>query len=99
MSTEQETIAAIRMQVAVGDLAAKDAAKRFEISVGELVLEARPQLTADGFRGWIRRNFGMSQKQADRYMDMAFKARRDVSTKSTETVEELDTEHPDKLEH
>ncbi len=44
-------------------------------NVGQMLFEARSQLTHGEFIGWIRRNFKMSERVANKYMDMAVQAR------------------------
>jgi hypothetical protein len=62
-------------------------------SVGEMLLEARCQLTHKEFRDWIGRNFKMSMRQAEDCIDQAYAARRKpnggVMSKTTKTTSDL----------
>ncbi len=44
--------------------------------LGELLLEARCQLTHKEFCGWIKREFKMSPERAEQFIDIAYRARR-----------------------
>lgn len=66
----------IRGHIKQGDLARKGVLDRTEPNIGEMLLEARGQMTAKEFQKWIERNFRMTLKQADYYMDAAYAARR-----------------------
>jgi hypothetical protein len=44
--------------------------------LGELLLEARCQMTHKEFCGWIKSEFKMSPEQAEQFIDIAYRARR-----------------------
>jgi hypothetical protein len=54
---------------------AKEAAKPYYASVGEALIQRRELRTHKEFRRWIKRQFGMSLKKAEYYMDIAYKVR------------------------
>jgi hypothetical protein len=55
--------------------------RKHTVAVGELLFEARCQLTHKEFRDWIKRHFRMSLERAEEYMDAAYRARRSGTNK------------------
>jgi hypothetical protein len=51
--------------------------RRHSINVGEYLIEARCQMAHGEFMAWIKRNLKMNPKVAERYMDIAYRARRE----------------------
>lgn len=58
----------IHEQYASMKAAAEDAAKPYYERLGELLLEAKAQLTSTEFADWVRRNFEFGRGAADEYM-------------------------------
>jgi hypothetical protein len=69
----------IQSLIITGDAVAEADPKvrRHAINVGEYLIEARCQMPHDEFMAWARRNFKMKPKAAERYMDIAYRARRE----------------------
>jgi hypothetical protein len=64
----------IREQVALGDLAAAEAWRRYAPRIGNLLLEAYSQVTDAEFWPWVKRQTGLTKRQARQYMNAAGKA-------------------------
>jgi hypothetical protein len=74
----EQYAAKIREQVELGDLAAREdpRVRRHAANAGELLIEARGQLTPDEFAAWTKLHFNMNRKAARRFIAAAYRARR-----------------------
>jgi hypothetical protein len=71
MMIDETFIASLHADLAQAEKQANRARAPFDIAIGDLLREARPQLTDAEFGPWLQRHFRLSLKQANRYIALS----------------------------
>ena len=79
----------IRHQLGVADAAAFTASAEYYRAAGEMLLEAREQLSGSSWTSWLTRNFRLSRTTASRYMKLAESVSKDRITRDTTLLDAI----------